>query len=260
MQKHEGKILEEDRKELSNMMFLFQADVFGYKEPLCVVYLRAPAYDALMANVQDKKSFSQLLQARFFENFLQLSYTDYIKLFKQHEVPNKKKNQFSPEDMIYALKKWIKGDNYAKAVKWGKILNKLVHYLPAEVREVPTENTMLYRGVHVKKEAFDKLLQSDKPLVLKNRKYSSWTTDRGVAKSFGGSGIPEALTGVVLGRKFSKQALLLDVDKVAIYLGMLDDIDRNEHEIIVKNGNIDYKFTAKDVVAYKETRGWWKEI
>jgi hypothetical protein len=151
--------------------------------------------------------------------------------------------------MRQMLQKWVDADNYSKAVKWGQMLDKMMQHLPAEIREMP-ENIMLYRGVRVNGVAFDKLLQYDKPLILKNRKYSSWTTDLEVAKSFGGGIIPKGLTGVILGRQFQKQVLLLDVNRVAEYLHIANEL-MQEHEIIVKNSNVNYKFMLKDIIMYK---------
>lgn len=159
------------------------------------------------------------------------------------------------------LEKWVSRDNYSKATEYGKMLDKLVHYLPTKIQEVP-ENVPLYRGVVVQEEAFDKLfdklLSRNKPLTLKGREYSSWTIKPRVAEYFG---LPMSWgIGVVLTRKFSKQALLLDVNKVAAYLDMQLGRKWAESEIIVKNSNIDYKFTIKEVMMYYRDKenGWQK--
>lgn len=214
-------------------------------------------YKALIGNILNPLSFSSKFQEKFFENNLHMSYQNYKKLYKQ-EGRTFKAPIFSKEDIGKALKAWMEGNNYSKAVKWSRMLDKFIHYLPPKVREVPA-NIILYRGIHVAKTAFEKLTERDKPLVLKNRKYSSWTADIRIAKDF--ASMPSSSKiGVVLGHKFLKEDLLLDVQKVFKYLGLEDQINQEEKEIIVKNGNKDYKFTPKDIVLYQDEWNRWKKL
>lgn len=221
-------------------------------KPLWAIYLESDLYNALIANVLDPESFSQELQTKFFKNNLKLSYEDYLLLYKQAG------GKRSTNDITQVLEQWAIGGNYSKAVKWGQMLDKAVHFLPPEALGLPDQAIKLYRGVHVDETAFQKLLEKDKPLILKNRKYSSWSADFNVAKSFA-SFPSQNKVGVVIKRTFPKKDLLLNVQQLAKYLRIKDKVDSDENEVIVKNGNKDYKFTLKDIALFQRKWHIWEK-
>lgn len=168
------------------------------------------------------------------------------------------------------LELWLDGDNYNKAVKYGRKLDRLAKYLPHKLK-INSYN-LLYRGVFVKEKALQKCLEKEKPLVLKNRKYSSWTanidTTRYILNSINSE---EDEHGVILQRKFETNAALLDVPETLDFLVQklekrfyqkkveeLADLYSPEQEIIIKNGTDNFKFTIKDIYAYEgEDKGDW---
>lgn len=212
--------------------------------------------NTLFEGVDDPGTFAQTLAKIFFEHDLYLPYEEYKKL--QGPI----KNEESPYDKIAAvLQNWIEGDTYAKTSKWGRRLEDLKAFMPPEALTL-SSNT-LYRGIRVKKQAFDKLLTRGKPLILKNRRYSSWTPEIKLAKHFAERSSNDEV-GVVFRRTFSSDEIVVNVMKLQHILDMqeLEEAFGRKRwpEIIIKNINNDYRFTLKDIYAYfdPQTKKWIK--
>jgi hypothetical protein len=194
----------------------------------------------------------------YIKNKMHISFNDYLHLVK--EAKNARKRMDKIADLVF---NWtgLSAFNYQEAVKWGQKLEALVPYMPPVALQFP-KNT-LYRLVKVKKSAFDKALKG-KPLILKNRKYSSWTYSIQAAKDFSDDvALHPDEVFVILRRTFTNSEMLLNVRELIKYLakteGYFEDEDlfsvqayMQEKEIIVKNIKNDFKFTLKDIYKYMD--------
>lgn len=175
-------------------------------------------------------------------------------------------NEELTEKVASALSEWLEGHNYDKAVKYGKMLDKLASQIPDKFKKSPT-NT-LYRLVMVKKAFFEKI-KKGAPLILRNRKYSSWSYN--LKSTMYVKDLTEKLAKdyvmVVLQRKFSDNQILINVAPLVDFLSdyFIDnwttlDMVKAEKEIIVKNSSDDFKFKPEEIYAYKlEPDGTWYE-
>lgn len=177
-----------------------------------------------------------------------------------------------PELLEGALDGWSEGDKYARVSKWGELIDRLTKYLPSYVKQSPT-NT-LYRFVAISSTLLKQVKLGRKQAILRNRKYSSWTYDLQAAKHLGELMYRykfhnvnkinhievkrTELTAVILKRTFSNDQILLNLNEAYEYLGQQSSHE-DEFEIIVKNANKDYKFTAEDIYLYAED-GKWKNF
>lgn len=166
--------------------------------------------------------------------------------------------------ILYALESWLEGGDYDEIVSYGRKLDALQKYLPREVKTSP--HNRLHRYVLVKTKALDKCLHKDKPLVLKNRKYSSWTRNTEVAWSMLDVVDEEEDTRVViLQHKFSSSDILLNVPDTLNYIAKqgieeaeaIADEYAHEQEVIIKNNFNNFKFTLKNIFVYEDEEGEW---
>lgn len=161
-----------------------------------------------------------------------------------------------------ALRNWGGGGNYEKAAKWGRKLEQLLPYMPAETKQAPT-NT-LFRLIIVKQPLLDKILNENKPLILKNRRYSSWTSSARAAAQFTKNRhLSRNEAYVILQKTFTPNEILVNVFELASYLskrGLMPIYEymHDEQEIIVRNTSNDYKLTLKNIGLWKnyDTGKW----
>lgn len=160
-----------------------------------------------------------------------------------------------------ALKVWIDASNYNKTTYAGKLLERLRSYIPEEFFKSPS-NT-LYRAVSITPKALEKLKRGE-PVVLKNRRYSSWTYDPQAALAFGNTQLRGGTNPIVVLKKmFSSNEIFLNVyefglylaDRLKVYRHILDD----EKEIAVKSASKDFKFTKNDIYRYLPGKGKWRK-
>lgn len=155
------------------------------------------------------------------------------------------------------IEKWLKGifNNKQKALEAGKELEKFRPQL-AEKYKISPSNT-LYRCVLVKQD----VLKKNKPLVLENREYSSWTYDVNRAKRYCDSGVyvRKGYPAIILKRIFSNSEIFLNMEQLskALFISSLAD----EKEIVVKNIKKNFTFQPNEIILIKEEdRGPWKKF
>lgn len=167
---------------------------------------------------------------------------------------------------------WLEGDNYKKAAVYGRRLNRFRKYFPPEVVHVPS--LTLYRLIKVRNTAFDKCLKDSKPLILKDRRYSSWTWDLENAQDFAGNDLD--YTNIIFAKTFSPDDIVANIPALFNFLseeidqqppavrepipkGLLN-IAKREYEAVVRNSSDDYKVTAKDILEYRRPSGGWRPL
>jgi len=145
----------------------------------------------------------------------------------------------------------------------GEQLDKVIKVLkqkediPENVIKSPS-NT-LYRAVLVALNVFKK----EKPLKLKNRKYSSWTYDLEAAKEYGDKAFIRArdkrdFVLVILKRKFLNEEIMLNIPEACRWVDFPSHLATEEKEIIVKNVNKNFLFQVGEIILYKkEPSGVW---
>lgn len=158
------------------------------------------------------------------------------------------------ENARLALSNWVREDNYTKAVKAGAILERSLSALPEDVKQSPS-NT-LYRALLVQPKMWTKIKQG-KPLILKNRKYSSWTYDLKAAKEFANRKDTMIATAVILRRTFKDENILLNVIPAVKFLHIKSNYYiAKEKEIIVKNVQKDFTFKPSEIYLHEGLGGW----
>lgn len=213
---------------------------------------------ALFKNAEHRLNFATRLAHQFLRNGMHISRTEYTQLLKKSgDLTNLRK-------IASIMEKWLEGDNYEKTVKWGEQLDQLRNDIPKEALQAPHT---LYRLVIVKEAAFNKLINFDKPLILEDRRYSSWTTSVKAAQDFAQHRrAHEDEVKVILRKIFTSNKILVNVIPLMEYLlssnliEYIDDYIKEEKEVVVKNMHNDYKFTSKNIEyfqPYKE-RTWYR--
>lgn len=161
-----------------------------------------------------------------------------------------------------AYEKWVDGDNYARAVKWGRQLDRLKRYMPEQALQFPTNR--LFRLIIVKQNVLDKVLRKEKPLILKNRKYSSWTTSaRAAAKFTEKRYLSDDEAYVILQKTFTPDEMLVNIPELMRFLNKqgtgvdLYDYILDEQEVVVRNIKNDYKFGIENIGLWKTLETKW---
>lgn len=96
-------------------------------------------------------------------------------------------------------------------------------------------------------------LKKGKPLILRNRRYSSWTYDLNAAKDFGNYKFSDYWVSsgyvlIILRRHFQDNEILLNIVKA---IPTPTSEMRREKEIIVKNVNENFTFKPKEIILYR---------
>lgn len=234
-----------------------------YNENVIIIHFESDIVHPLYRNVKDPIKFSGLLAKAFLENGLHLDLKTYKELRAQVDTFKSKEERIF-ERMYQAFHFWMGGSNYEKAVKWGQLLDKLTPYMPTDVKSSP--KTTLFRLIAIDQAAFNKM-RENKPLVLENRMYSSWTTSAKSAMNFAeGFNTEPNQVLVILKKTFNKKDVLVNIEQLHSFLlakgkpvqQYSDAVD--EKEIIIKNAHRDYQFTAKNISRYQDEDGKWVKM
>jgi hypothetical protein len=242
----------QDKDRLFTLSF-YEKDKFLY---LRIAFLNIKVYEKLFKNIINKNKFSPIVAKTFLKNGLNLSITTYKKLKKEHAEISE-----NLQELTTAFENWVIGDNYTRAVKWGRQLDRLRPYMPEEAKNSPTHK--LFRLIIVKQSTLDKVLNNEKPLMLKNRKYSSWTPSTRAANRFTKyRDLDSNQAYVILQKTFSDDEIIVNIPELMRYLHQKGKIDsyeyiEDEQEIIVKRIH-DYEFTIKNIGLWKNSdTGKW---
>jgi hypothetical protein len=219
-------------------------------------------YEDLFKKAEHRLNFATRLAKAFLYNKMNISREEY------QEILNQSGSFENLNKLVELIETWIKSSNHEKAEELGEQLEKFIPEMPSEALEVPS--TTLFRVVKVKSDAFDKLLEEDKPLILKNRKYSSWTYSAEAVEQFAEENLrykPDEVQ-VILRKVFKPNEIFINVVSLMEYLLSSDLIPsienyvQDEKEVIVKNAYNDFTFTLRDIALYQRSgdKNWTKPI
>jgi hypothetical protein len=176
--------------------------------------------------------------------------------------------------LVKAFVSWVIDDNDEKAAK-GARLEKYSANLPIEFKRAPSN--LLYRCILVSDSLLEKVKTQDKPLVLRNRKYSSWTYDLQAAKNFSEAAqhylTTFEKTFIILRKSFPSNQIILNIEAFGRYLGeqsidtqkqfrgierfyVAIHVAQIEKEIAVKNISSDFTFVKHNILFYKQDNQW----
>lgn len=215
-------------KKIAKILFADVLDVFSFKQELASILLKHKKIN--------RQSYDALIR-----RIGTIKYADAIS---------------------YALEQWTLGYEYSKAVKYAKQLDKLSSYLPKKFYKAPR---LLYRAILVAPKAFERIKQG-KPLILKNRKYSSWTTNITAAQHFAdNSENSKNYIRVVLRKTFTPDEILLNIEKLGMYLYEYNKFKyprmlQEEQEVLIKNPIVNFRFTPENIYKYSEKHYKWKKF
>lgn len=227
-----------------------------YNDLYLKIFIQASYFDILFQDIKKKVEFASNLAKTFLKNNLSLTMVQLKQLENQHANTSKQ-----DRELANALTSWGNGNNYEKAVEFGKQLEKLEPCMPAETKQSSTNK--LFRLIVVAQSLLDKVLHEDKPLILEDRRYSSWTTSARASSNFAKNRLlDENQAYVILQKTFTPSEIMVNVLRLAQYLNRKGEIRvyeymHDEQEIIVKNIHNDYKFTLKNIGLWKNKQTRW---
>lgn len=239
--------------------YSFEIDSLKAEKYLLIdIYFGYDYRQILFEDIKLPGNFTRLLLDIFLKNKMHISFKDYINLRKERESSIER-----IDELRQTIIDWLQGSTYTKTLKIGKKIEKLISYMPSKVQKSPT-NT-LFRVMLVKEPLFEKLLTQNKPLILKNRKYSSWTYDFKGIKGLGTIKYIEKGKGfipVVFQKTFEDNEILLNLTATLKYLQKwgrdlpfeYEHTLNIEREIIVKNSGDIFKFTCDNIYAYRDKK------
>lgn len=121
------------------------------------------------------------------------------------------------DEFVELLDAWLYEDDPKEANQIGEQMSSLIQYVPSECKVAPP---ILYRAIAISNSLLHKIKNEERSsIILKNRKYSSWTYNEGSAMSFAfHMQPPKRATNVILKKRIPPSSILLNVYKFIRYM------------------------------------------
>jgi len=177
-------------------------------------------------------------------------------------------------DIAIVLYKWLEGDNADKAEKYGDQLYTLRRHMPEEVFKIPfIAGSTLYRVMLVQDEVLDRCINEHKPIILKNREYSSWTYFPRAAEDFGFDLEEPGFTLTIFHLETSEwhSFEIINILRLLEFLISKDVRGAESHkanyeserEIVLRNTSKSFEFRRDNIYEYRDAQdNWshWREL
>lgn len=154
---------------------------------------------------------------------------------------------------------WMAYENYESAEDAAEQLAQYYRIIPDEFKKAPEAvGNIFYRATAIRQSLFDKIQNGeDRPLILRNRKYTSWTWDLIAAEDFGrekSEKVHDAAI-VIFQKEFPK--IFLNVTALNRYFSLRRGLF-GEKEVIIRSQYKDLELTPKDIYSYLHANEWFR--